>query len=94
MQEMYHLIQVYINKYRKCSSEDTTIPIVVYYNPTDNATVTAGNVLISGTAGDNAGGSGVRRVEVRVDDTGTYANATPQAQAIGLHGQLRVTSQQ
>ena len=59
--------------------QDTTIPVVAITSPANNATVPAGNVLISGTAADNAGGSGVRRVEVRVDNNGVYANATPQA---------------
>ena len=38
---------------------DTTVPIVSFTSPANNATVTAGDVLISGTAADNAGGSGV-----------------------------------
>ena len=58
---------------------DTTIPVVSITSPANNATVPAGNVLISGTAADNAGGSGVRLVELRVDNNGVYANATPQA---------------
>ena len=59
--------------------QDTTIPVVSITSPANNATVPAGNVLISGTAADNAGGSGVRLVELRVDNNGVYANATPQA---------------
>ena len=57
---------------------DTTIPTVSITTPANNATVPAGSVPISGTAADNVGGSGVMRVEVRVDN-GAYAVATPQA---------------
>jgi hypothetical protein len=57
---------------------DTTVPTVAVTNPANNATVPAGDVVISGTAADNVGGSGVMRVEVRVD-SGAYILATPQA---------------
>jgi hypothetical protein len=57
---------------------DTTVPTVVVTSPANNATVPAGSVLISGTAADNVGGSGVVLVEVRISN-GPYVNATPQS---------------
>ncbi len=57
---------------------DTTVPTVAITSPANNATVPAGSVPVSGTAADNVGGSGVLRVEVRVD-SGAYFIATPQA---------------
>ena len=49
---------------------DTTRPSVKIINPAADSTTTlsnAGTILVQGTASDNAGGSGVKIVEVRTD---------------------------
>ena len=45
---------------------DTTAPSVSINQPANNADVLLGTVLVSGTASDNEGGSGVKTVQVRV----------------------------
>jgi Domain of unknown function (DUF1929)/Bacterial Ig domain/TAT (twin-arginine translocation) pathway signal sequence len=57
---------------------DTTIPNIAITAPTTGSTLPPGSILVRGTASDNAGGSGVRDVRVRVD-AGAYAAATPAA---------------
>lgn len=57
------------------SAADTTAPTVTITNPANNARVPAGNLTVSGTSQDNAGGSGVNNVAVKVD-SGSYVTAT------------------
>jgi hypothetical protein len=54
---------------------DTTPPTLAITSPANNSTHPPGNVVISGTATDNVGGSGMRDVRVRVD-SGAYQTAT------------------
>jgi hypothetical protein len=53
---------------------DTTAPTITITNPANNARVPAGNLTVSGTSQDNAGGSGVNNVAVKVDN-GSYVTA-------------------
>ncbi len=57
------------------TTTDTTPPTLAITSPANNSTHPAGNVVISGTATDNVGGSGMRDVRVRVD-SGAYQTAT------------------
>ena len=54
---------------------DTTAPTVTFTNPNNNQRVPAGNLTVSGTSQDNAGGSGVNNVAVQVD-SGPFVTAT------------------
>jgi hypothetical protein len=47
--------------------------------PGEGSSVYVGRILVEGSASDNAGGSGVQSVEVRVDDNGASTPATPVA---------------
>ena len=60
------------------TTSDTTAPIVAITNPTGNSvlTITGGNIAVSGIASDSE--SGVRIVEVRIDE-GSYVAATPKS---------------
>ena len=58
------------------TTTDTTAPTTKITSPTTGSSVPAGGILVNGTAADNAGGSGVRTVQVRVD-LGAFATATP-----------------
>jgi hypothetical protein len=60
------------------TTNDTTAPIVAITNPTGNSvlTITGGNIAVSGIASDSE--SGVRIVEVRIDE-GSYVAATPKS---------------
>jgi fibronectin type 3 domain-containing protein len=58
------------------AAPDTTPPTVAITQPATGSQHAPGNVLVTGTASDNAGGSGVRDVRVRID-SGTYVLATP-----------------
>jgi hypothetical protein len=56
---------------------DATLPSVTISQPAGNSvTASDGKILVTGTASDS--GSGIKVVEVRVDD-GAYATATPKA---------------
>ena len=57
------------------STADTTAPTVTFTNPNNNQRVPAGNLTVSGTSQDNAGGSGVNNVAVQVD-SGPFVTAT------------------
>ncbi len=52
---------------RTTIAADTTAPTVTITNPDNNATVPAGNLTVSGTSQDNAGGSGINNVALHVD---------------------------
>ncbi len=54
--------------------QDITAPVATFATPA--GVVTGANVLISGTAADNAGGSGVRRVQVSTGTTWSTATGT------------------
>jgi hypothetical protein len=47
---------------------DLTLPSIMITRPSEGSSVYVGRVLVEGSASDNAGGSGVQSVEVRVDD--------------------------
>ena len=57
---------------------DTTSPTPIITSPTNGASVPHGNIIVRGSASDDAGGSGVNNVQVRVD-SGAFATATPIA---------------
>jgi subtilisin family serine protease len=57
---------------------DTNVPSIKITNPAANSNVIAGAVTVQGTSSDNAGGSGVKTVQVKLD-SGSYATATPIA---------------
>ena len=81
--------------------DDATDPSIAITKPTDGASVQVGTVAVEGTSSDNAGGSGVQTVQVKLD-TGAYATATPRAPGdwsswtisvnIGTAGQHRILS--
>jgi hypothetical protein len=62
--------------------EDTTVPAVDITSPADGATITGPPsgvpINVSGTAADNAGGSGIQQVQVQLD-TEPFVAATPVA---------------
>jgi hypothetical protein len=58
------------------AAPDTTPPTVAITQPATGSQHAPGTVLVTGTASDNAGGSGVRDVRVKVD-SGAYLAATP-----------------
>ena len=60
---------------RTAGTADTTPPTVTFTNPNNNQRVPRGNLTVSGTSQDNAGGSGVNNVAVRVD-SGPFVTAT------------------
>jgi len=68
----------YSIKITTSSTTDTTKPKVAITSPTDGSTVLTGTMQVKGTASDNSGGSGVQKVEVRLD-THSYKVATPKA---------------
>ena len=56
---------------------DTTPPTVTITSPANNAILPVGNVTVSGTSQDNAGGSGIKNVVLHVDrGTGKTATGT------------------
>jgi hypothetical protein len=57
------------------ATADTVPPTVTITKPANNAKVPRGNLTVSGTSKDNAGGSGVNNVAVKVDN-GSYVTAT------------------
>jgi len=59
---------------------DTVAPSISITQPAANSAVAAteGNILVTGVASDNVGGSGVTIVEIRVD-SGSYIPATPKS---------------
>lgn len=57
---------------------DTAKPKVTITKPSNGATLLVGTIQVTGTASDNSGGSGVGRVDVRLD-THSYKLATPKA---------------
>lgn len=57
---------------------DTTKPTVAITAPTAGLTLPVGTTMVRGTAADNAGGSGVKSVEVKVDSA-SYQPAIPVA---------------
>lgn len=57
---------------------DTTVPSIRITSPAAGSTVSAGTIVVTGTASDNSDGSGIRTVQVKLD-TGAYATATPIA---------------
>lgn len=72
------------------TSADTTAPTIKITSPTSGLTVRAGLIAVAGTASDNSGGSGVKMVQVKVDD-GSYVTATiTQAASAGLTWSLNV----
>jgi hypothetical protein len=66
---------IYVNA---VTAADTTKPSIKITSPAAGSTVPAGTVTVTGTAGDNPGGSGIRTVQVKLD-SGAYATATPIA---------------
>jgi hypothetical protein len=60
------------------AATDTTKPKVTITKPTAGSTVLPGTIQVTGTAVDNTGGSGIGKVEVRLD-THSYRVATPKA---------------
>jgi hypothetical protein len=56
------------------ASTDTVRPSIAIAKPFDNSSFSIGLIAIEGTAIDNAYGSGIKTVEVRVDD-GAYSTA-------------------
>jgi len=57
---------------------DAQNPSVAIVNPTAGATIPQGTVPVQGTAADNSGGSGISKVEVKLD-SGLFSTATPKA---------------
>lgn len=64
---------IYVNA---VTAADATAPSIKIMSPAAGSTMPAGAIKVTGTAGDNSGGSGVRTVQVKVD-SGSYATATP-----------------
>ena len=60
------------------AASDTTRPTVTIDQPSTGSTLAAGTIMVKGKASDNSGGSGINRVEVKVD-SGPYKIATPAA---------------
>jgi subtilisin len=83
------------------AAPDTAVPSIRITSPAAGSTVPVGMVLVMGTSSDNAGGSGVKTVQVKLD-SGSYATATPKAPGdwstwtmpvdIGAAGQHRILS--
>jgi hypothetical protein len=61
------------------AATDSTAPSVKITDPKFNSAHPPGVIVVKGTVFDNAGGSGLKEVEVKVDSSGTYALATPKA---------------
>jgi hypothetical protein len=57
---------------------DSTAPSVTITNPAAGTALSVGTLKVTGTASDNAGGSGVNTVQVRIG-SGSYVAATPKA---------------
>ena len=57
---------------------DATNPSFAITSPSTGSTVLAGSVPVKGTAADNSGGSGVSKVELKLDSD-LYKTATPNA---------------
>lgn len=60
------------------AAPDTLAPSVRIVSPATGGTVTIGSLTVTGTAADNAGGSGLKNVWLRVD-SGKYYAVTPSA---------------
>ena len=60
------------------AATDTTKPKVAITKPSNGSTLPLGTIQVTGTASDNSGGSGVGKVEVRIDKH-SYKVATPKA---------------
>ena len=60
------------------ASADSTRPTIAITAPTADLTLPVGTVAVRGTAADNAGGSGVKSIEVKVDSA-SYQPAIPVA---------------
>jgi|GEM_PF-2640173 len=58
-------------------ASDTVAPTVKITQPSKGSTLPASEILVLGTAIDNAGGSGVKKVEVKIDN-GAFELASPQ----------------
>jgi hypothetical protein len=83
--------------------KDRTAPTVLITSPADGASIISktSSILIQGTASDNIRGSGVKVVEVRVDE-GSYIAAIPKTSEdwsswtatvnVGSTGNHRITS--
>jgi subtilisin len=86
---------------KAAAAPDTTVPTIKITSPAGGSNVLVGMVLVMGISSDNAGGSGVKTVQVKLD-TGSYATATPRAPGdwstwtmpinIGAAGQHRILS--
>ncbi|HEX2014926.1 MAG TPA: discoidin domain-containing protein, partial [Nitrososphaera sp.] len=70
--------EIDVNGYAPVASTDSTAPSVTITSPSSGSTVSVGTRTIAGNAADNSGGSGVGKVEVRLDG-GSYIMATPKA---------------
>ncbi|HSB56898.1 MAG TPA: HYR domain-containing protein [Nitrosopumilaceae archaeon] len=57
---------------------DKVSPKVKILSPAPDSSLSQGQVIIQGTAGDNRGGSGVKVVQIRID-SGEFSNATPKS---------------
>ncbi len=59
-------------------ARETISPTVKITKPLTGSTLFPATIVVEGTATDNLGGSGVKTVQVRIDN-GNYATATPKA---------------
>jgi hypothetical protein len=61
------------------AATDSTAPSIKITDPKLNSAHPPDVIVVKGTVFDNAGGSGLKEVEVKVDVNGTYKMATPKA---------------
>jgi len=75
---LFSALMVSLGTINAFGAADTIAPQVQITFPSSRSTLPAGQITLLGTAIDNAGGSGVKKVEVKIDG-GAYKLATPRA---------------